>query len=89
MKKNNFKTQYRNLEQRVFRELRNKVENSKVKSKHINEKCIKVNLFIYEELAIINDHLTFLDCNGLHYSIQNGDYNLEDLIDVLNNNSTN
>lgn len=36
----NFKKQYRDLEQRIMRVLRDKVENSKQTSKHINEKSI-------------------------------------------------
>jgi hypothetical protein len=79
----NFKKQYRDLEQRVMRELRKKVENSKQTSKHIDEKSISVNVFDYTELTIVNDRLTFLDSNGLHYSLF-ADCNLEDLIDILN-----
>jgi len=79
----NFKKQYRDLEQRIMRELRNKVENSKQTSKHIDEKSINVNVFDYTELTIVNDRLTFLDSNGQHYSLF-ADCNLEDLIDVLN-----
>ena len=65
----NFKKQYRDLEQRIMRELRDKVENSKQTSKHINEKSINVNVFNYTKLTIVNDRLTFLDSNGLHYSL--------------------
>lgn len=79
----NFKLQYRNLEQGIISELRDKVESSKHISKHLNEKSIKVNVFDYTELAIVNDRLTFLDSNGLHYSLF-ADCNLEDLIDILN-----
>ena len=79
----NFKKQYRDLEQRIMRELRDKVENSKQTSKHINEKSINVNVFDYTELTIVNDRLTFLDSKGLHYSLF-ADCSLEDLIDILN-----
>lgn len=75
--------QYRDLEQRVLRELREKVEGSKYISKHLDERVIKVNVFDYTELAIVNDRLTFLDSNGQHYSLF-ADCNLEDLIDILN-----
>lgn len=80
----NFKKQYRNLETRVFNELRNRIENSKHVSKHLDTKVIKVNLYDYTELAIINDDLTFIDKNGYQYSIFNDDIQLEDLIDILN-----
>ena len=80
----NLKRQYRDLEMRVLAELRDEINNSRVYSKHFNGKCIKVNIFDYTELAIIHDSLTFLDDRGYHYSIFNGDCNLEDLIDILN-----
>lgn len=80
----NLKKQYRDLQMRVFAELRDKINGSNVYSKHTNEKCIEVNVFDYTELSIINDRLMFLDDKGYHYEIFNGDCNLEDLIDILN-----
>lgn len=80
----NFKKQYRDLETRVLNELRQKVQNSKIKSKHLSEKCIKVKCYNYSELTIVDDKLTFLDSNGQHYSIFN-ETDLEDLINILNN----
>lgn len=82
--KNNFKKQYRDLEMRILSNLRFKINESKKHSKHINEKCIKVNIFGYTELVILNDELIFMDNNGLQYSLWNGDCSLEDLIDILN-----
>ena len=82
--KKDLKLQYRDLEQRVLANLRYKISISKEYSKHVTTKCIKVTVFDYTELANINDQLTFLDANGLHYSLWNGDSNLEDLIDILN-----
>ena len=79
----NLKKQYRDLEMRVLANLRYKVSTSKEYSKHINEKCIKVNVFDYTELANINDRLTFLDNDGMQYSLF-AEANLEDLIDILN-----
>lgn len=78
------KLQYRNLEQSVLANLRYKISVSKEYSKHLNTKCIKVNVFDYTELTNINNQLTFLDANGMQYSLWNGDCNLEDLIDILN-----
>lgn len=77
----NFKKQYRDLEMKVMRELRNKVECSKHISKHVNEKAIKVKLYQYTELTIVNDKLTFLDKNGLQFSLFVN--SIEDLIDIL------
>jgi hypothetical protein len=78
----NFKHQYRNLEQRVIHDLREKVDASKTTSKHVDAKAIAVNLNNYAELTVVNDRLTLLDHDGYHYSIYN-DVSLEDLIDVL------
>lgn len=78
-----FKKQYRDLEMNVLANLRYKIRTSKEYSKHILDKCIKVNLFDYTELALINDQLVFLDDKGYQYSIF-ADANLEDLIDILN-----
>ena len=80
-----FKKQYRDLEQNVLSNLRYEISISKEYSKHCQTKCIKVNVFDYTELANINDQLTFIDAKGLQYSLWNGDCNLEDFIDILNN----
>ncbi len=78
-----FKKQYRDLEQRVIFELRQKVEKSEYVSKtNPYTKVIKLHSCPYTELAIINDTLTFLDVNGMHYSIFAG-VTLEELIDIL------
>ena len=80
------KLRYRNLETEVFRQLRDKIEASKIESAHFSGKCIKINVFDYTELAIVNDELMFLDNKGLFYSIWNGDCTIEDLIDILDSN---
>jgi|GEM_PF-5717794 len=77
-----FKKQHRDLEQRVLRELRNKVENSTQTSKHSDAKAIMVNMFDYAELAIVHDRLIFVDNRGYEYSLF-ADCSLEDLIDIL------
>lgn len=79
----NLKLEYRNLEMRVLSELRDKINKSRKESKHVQEKCIKVNVSDYTELVILHDELTFLDNNGQCYSIWS-DCTLEDLIDILN-----
>jgi len=83
MKKLKFKKEYRDLEMRVLANLRYKIQSSSNYSEHIREKCIKVNVFDYTELVNLNDTLTFLDKDGLHYSIFT-DATLEDLIDIIN-----
>jgi hypothetical protein len=79
----NLKKEYRDLEQRVIRVLREKVENSNYISSHNNtQKAIRVNVFDYKELTISNDKLTFMDENGYQFSLF-GDCTLEDLIDII------
>ena len=77
------KKEYQDLEMKVLRQLREKIERSKIKSKYVGEKAIKVNVFDYTELTIINDRLTFIDSRGLQYSVF-ADAGLEDLIDIIN-----
>lgn len=85
---NNFKRQYRDLEMSVFASLREKVNNSKVESKFVQEKAISIPRNVFSdfdsnmvELVILNYRLTFLDSDGLHYSAIN--VSLETLIDLL------
>ena len=77
------KARFEKLESDVISFLTNKVENSKQTSKHMDTKIIKVNVFDYHELAIINDRLTFMNSNGYHYSLY-AECSLEDLIDIIN-----
>lgn len=73
------------LEKEIRENLRNEIEKSKSYSKHISDcKIIKVSIFGYTELGIVNERLTFIDKNGYHYSID-ADCTLYDLIDILNN----
>ena len=80
------KQQYKELEQNVLANLRYRISISKEYSKHVQLKCIKVNLFGYTELVNLNTELTFFDDKGMSYSLFNGDCSLEDLIDILNDN---
>ena len=78
----NHKKNYRDLEMSILFDLRDKIEHSPYTSKHIQGKAIKVDMFGYTEMAIVNDRLTFIDNYGLHYSLF-ADASLEDLIDIL------
>ena len=77
------RNEYRNLEMKVLSQLRDKINSSTKQSKFVQEKAIKVDVFGYYEMVIINDTLTFLDDSGYHYSIF-CEATLEDLIDILN-----
>ena len=84
MKFQHLQDRLKKIEQDIFSALEDAIDNSKTYSKHIQGcKAIKVNIFDYTELVEYNDHLTFLDKNGYHYSID-CDVELEDLIDILN-----
>ena len=80
----NLKEELDALEIRVKRALRVLIGESKTQSKHVDSKALKVNVFDYQELVIINDELTFIGENGLHYSLY-AECSLEDLIDLLTN----
>jgi len=82
MKHKKIKEQHDKLEQKIMSVLRQKILKSKTSSKFMDTPVIKVNVFNYVELAILNDHLTFLDAKGFHYSIY-ADCSLEDLVDIL------
>jgi hypothetical protein len=71
------------IELKIHDTLRRLILTSKVKSKTHDMNVIKVDVFGYTELGIINDRLTFLDNNGLHYSVY-GDCTLDDLVDIIN-----
>ena len=77
-----FKNLYRNLETKVMIELRMKIENSDYISDYTQTNAIRVNVFDYTELTIIDDRLTFLDEFGQDYDLTE-DCSLEDLIDIL------
>lgn len=77
-----FKKKYCDLETQVMAELRSRIEKSTDISKHMAERAIKVNLFNYRELTIINGRLTFLCEGGFHYDSFT-EATLEDLIDIL------
>jgi hypothetical protein len=79
----NFKKQYRDLQTRVFNELRNKINNSTYKSKFTGDNAIEVDLDDYVELTVINHNLIFIKENGIHHSIFNNNIDLDDLIDIL------
>lgn len=78
-----FSTELDNLETEIKGALFMELHKSKDISKHLNQKCLKVNVFDYTELVYLNGKLTFLDNDGLHYNID-CDCTLIDLIDILN-----
>ena len=78
----NLSEDYNDLETRVIRALRITIGESKVKSKFVDAKAIKVNVFDYVELVILDEKLIFIDDRGLQYSL-NSDCDLSDLIDIL------
>lgn len=83
MKHKNLSIQYNNLEEKIKEALKSEISNSKIKSKHTNSNSIKVSVFDYVELVIIDSKLTFLDHDGLHYSLFN-ECTIVDLINILN-----
>lgn len=78
----NLSEEYNALVEIIERALRLVVNASKVESKIVHSKALKVNVFDYVELVIINDKLTFINESGLQYSLY-ADCTIEDLIDIL------
>jgi hypothetical protein len=76
------KLMYRDLEMATLAALRHAIQESEYKSVHTGENAIKVSLFDYTEMQIINENLTFLDADGLHHSLFS-EASLEDLIDIV------
>ena len=71
------------LEEDIKNALMSAIAESDITSKTHSNQVIKVNVFGYTELGVINGELTFLDDNGYQYGIYT-DGSLEDLLDILN-----
>jgi hypothetical protein len=82
MKHKALSKRYDDLEQEVLQALREEITKSELDSKHMDTKVIKVNVFDYEELALIHNDLAFMDSDGLQYGLYT-ECSLEDLIDIL------
>lgn len=79
-----FSNRLKKLESDIEAALVKEINRSKTYSRFISDcKVIKVNIFGYTELGIVNDRLTFMDNDGHHYTID-ADCTLVDLIDILN-----
>lgn len=82
----NLKKVYRDLEMRVYSELRTLIENSDIICAEVNRKAIKVDDDTqYEYMTIIHDKLTFI-VGGLHYHVVGHD--LETLITIIEDNKS-
>lgn len=71
------------LQIEVEQALKKEIAKSKTLSNHISTPCLKVDVFGYTELVVVNNRLVFLDNYGYHYSLY-ADCELEDLLDILN-----
>lgn len=85
-KKSELKRQYNSLADEIISMLKDEVNASGEYSKHSNTKCIKVKLFNYTELVIVDYDLAFLDSEGYRYDVWDN-CKLEDLMGILNNNN--
>lgn len=81
--KTKIRGKFTKLEGEVLDLLMSLISNSNIVSKHIvGTPCIKVNVFDYTELILLDDKLTFLDNDGYQYSLYS-ECSLEDLIDII------
>jgi hypothetical protein len=78
-----FSIELDNLETEVKGALFMELHKSNTMSKHLNQKCLKVNVFDYRELVYLNGKLIFISWDGLHFDID-CDCTLTDWIDILN-----
>lgn len=63
--------------------LKGLIQSSPVLSEHMSpQRALKVKVYDYTELINLNGELTFLDCNGLHYSLTT-DCDWDDLVDII------
>jgi len=74
--------QHDELESKIEEALVDKIQQSNLMSPHYSSKAIKVNIFNYKWLSIINSQLTFLDSQGYQYSLY-ADATMLDLIELL------
>lgn len=83
MKYTKLKENYEALVNDIRLALENEIRNSSIQSKHYDAKAIKVNIFGYTELILLdNRFLIFLDKDGYQYSID-AECELEDLLNIL------
>lgn len=79
----NFKLEYKNLEAKVLRALKERIELNKTPSSYFTEtNCLKIDIHSFEELVFMNNKLQLVDAYGYNYSLSN--LRLENLIDILN-----
>lgn len=83
MRKDQLNDLFKQLESEMQQYLRERVNESTVKSKTHDIKVIHVNVFGYTELGVIDDRLEFLTKSGYRYSLYS-DCDLHDLIDIVN-----
>lgn len=71
------------LESKIKASLALEIMESETESKHIQGNCLRVNVYDYEELILIQSRLVFLDSNGLHYDLF-AECTIYDLVNILN-----
>lgn len=78
----NYEYRLQQLEKEVEDSLRELIKESEYQHPDYSQPAIKVNVFDYTALTILNDTLTFLDSEGLHYSLY-AECTLTDLFDII------
>lgn len=76
------------LESEVIETLKELINESEYQEPHASNKAIKVNVFNYQDLIILNGDLIFLDAEGYHYSLFS-ECTLTDLIEIIKQQSKN
>ena len=84
----NYEYRLQILQEEVEQTLRELIAESEYQHPDYEQAAIKVNVFDYTALTIVNDRLTFLDKDGYHYSLD-ADCTLTDLLDIIKQQSEN
>lgn len=75
---------YNEVENEIIAMLEKEVNASFIESENHKVPCLKISLFDYTELLILNGRLQFADSDGLLYNLFNDDVRNDDLLDILN-----
>lgn len=78
------KNKYEEVEQETLYLIVTEINKNGTESKHGNFKSIPVNVFDYNEIAVIDSRLTFLDHRGYQYSLW-AECTIEDLFEIIEN----
>ena len=84
----NYQYRFEQLQSEIEETLRRLISESNYQHPDYDQPAIKVNVFDYIALVVMNERLTFLDKDGYQYSLYN-ECQLTDLLDIIKSLSEN